>query len=116
MKAGCSAKLAASQHPHNEISSGLHNRLHCHGSRPTDESSPTAAPRPREATSRLPSSVVSRPAEADAHHWDDDGPPYDKAVGNPNAYSACTVGRHNVILVYMSGMEKANAAAVAANC
>lgn len=60
--------------------------------------------------------------EADAvdalldNHWDDDGPPYDKATGDPNAYTTGVVGRHNVVLAHMPGMGKANAAAVAANC
>lgn len=60
--------------------------------------------------------------EADAvdalfdRHWDDDGPPYDKAPGDPNAYSTGAIGRHNVVLAHMPGMGKANAAAVAANC
>ena len=59
--------------------------------------------------------------EADAvdalfdRHWDDDGPPYDKAPGDPNAYSTGTIGRHNVVLTHMPGMGKANAAAVAAS-
>jgi nucleoside phosphorylase len=60
--------------------------------------------------------------EADAvdalfdQHWDDDGLPYDKAQGDPNAYSFGAIGRHNVVLAYMPGMGKANAAAVAASC
>ena len=60
--------------------------------------------------------------EADAvealfdHHWDDDGPSYDKAAGDPNAYSTGAIGRNNVVLAHMPGMGKANAAAVAANC
>ncbi|KAK4201226.1 nucleoside phosphorylase domain-containing protein [Triangularia verruculosa] len=59
--------------------------------------------------------------EADAvdalfdHYWDDDGPPYDKATGDPNAYSIGAVGRYNVVLAHMLGMGKANVAAVAAN-
>lgn len=48
--------------------------------------------------------------------WDEDGPPYDKAPGDPNAYSTGVIGRHNVVLAHMPGMGKANAAAVAANC
>ena len=48
--------------------------------------------------------------------WDDDERPYDKAAGDPNAYSTGAVGRHNVVLVHMPGMGKASAAAVAANC
>lgn len=60
--------------------------------------------------------------EADAvealfdHYWGDDGPHYDKAPGDPNAYSTGSIGRHNVVLAYMPGMGKASSAAVAANC
>ncbi|KAK8112018.1 uncharacterized protein PG998_008475 [Apiospora kogelbergensis] len=60
--------------------------------------------------------------EADAaealfdHHWEDDGPPYDKAPGDPNAYSTGSIGRHNVVLTYMPGIGKVNATTVAANC
>ncbi|SPB49184.1 Cytochrome P450 family protein [Aspergillus niger] len=50
------------------------------------------------------------------HYWDDNGPPYDKYPGDPNAYSCGAIGRHNVVLVHMPGMGKANAAAVAAHC
>ncbi|KAI2888936.1 hypothetical protein CBS63078_10339 [Aspergillus niger] len=50
------------------------------------------------------------------HYWDDNGPSYDKHPGDPNAYSCGAIGRHNVVLVYMPGMGKANAAAVAAHC
>lgn len=60
--------------------------------------------------------------EADAvrelfdRHWEDDGPPYDKASGDPNAYSTGLVGRHNVVLAHMPGMGKANVAAMASSC
>jgi nucleoside phosphorylase len=60
--------------------------------------------------------------EADAiealfdHHWDDDGPPFDKESGDPNAYSTGVIGRFNVVLAYMPGMGKVNAATVASNC
>jgi nucleoside phosphorylase len=66
--------------------------------------------------------ICALPIEADAvdalfdHHWDDDGPPYDKAARDPNAYSTGAIGRHNVVLAHMPGMGKASAAAVAANC
>lgn len=66
--------------------------------------------------------ICALPLEADAvdalfdRHWDDDGPPYDKAPGDPNAYSTGAIGRHNVVLAHMPGMGKASAAAVAANC
>ncbi|KAK8057954.1 hypothetical protein PG996_011891 [Apiospora saccharicola] len=60
--------------------------------------------------------------EADAvealfdHHWDDDGPPYDKAPGDPNAYSTGVIGRHNVVLAHMPGMGKINATTVGSHC
>ncbi|KAH7150872.1 hypothetical protein DER46DRAFT_562335 [Fusarium sp. MPI-SDFR-AT-0072] len=60
--------------------------------------------------------------EADAiealfdHHWEDDGLPFDKEPGDPNAYSIGVIGRFNVVLAYMPGVGKANAATVAANC
>lgn len=60
--------------------------------------------------------------EADAiealfdHYWDDEGPPYDKAEGDPNSYTTGSIGRHNVVLAYMPGMGKANAGLVAAHC
>ncbi|KAH6973707.1 hypothetical protein BKA56DRAFT_619914 [Ilyonectria sp. MPI-CAGE-AT-0026] len=59
--------------------------------------------------------------EADAvealfdHNWDD-GPSYDKASGDPNAYSTGSIGRHNVVLTHMPGMGKGSAATVAAHC
>ncbi|EFY91572.1 kinesin, putative [Metarhizium acridum CQMa 102] len=49
-------------------------------------------------------------------YWDDDGPPFDKAPGDPNAYSMGAIGRHNVVLAHMPSMEKANAAMVASYC
>ncbi|PCD44537.1 hypothetical protein AU210_003613 [Fusarium oxysporum f. sp. radicis-cucumerinum] len=60
--------------------------------------------------------------EADAiealfdHHWDDDGLPFDKEPGDPNAYSTGVIGRFNVVLAYMPGMGKVNAATVASSC
>jgi len=81
--------------------------------------------RPRRPTTRLDFEIAvicALTLEADAvdalfdHHWDDDGPPYDKAQNDPNAYSTGAVGRHNVVLAHMPGMGKASAAAVAANC
>lgn len=44
------------------------------------------------------------------------GPPFDKAPGDPNAYSTGVIGRHNVVLVRMPGMGKTNAAIVANSC
>ncbi|RTE79111.1 hypothetical protein BHE90_006420 [Fusarium euwallaceae] len=60
--------------------------------------------------------------EADAiealfdHHWKDDQVFYGKAPGDTNVYSPGVMGRHNVVLVYMSGMGKSAAAAAAASC
>ncbi|PNP59218.1 hypothetical protein FNYG_15000 [Fusarium nygamai] len=66
--------------------------------------------------------ICALPLEATAiealfdHYWDDDGSPFDKEPGDPNAYSTGVIGRHNVVLAHMPGMGKANAAAVAAKC
>ncbi|TGJ79169.1 hypothetical protein E0Z10_g9595 [Xylaria hypoxylon] len=66
--------------------------------------------------------VCALPLEADVvealfdQHWDNNGPPYDKAPGDPNAYTTGAIGRHSVVLAHMPSMGKANAAAVAANC
>ncbi|GAB1319048.1 hypothetical protein MFIFM68171_09258 [Madurella fahalii] len=65
--------------------------------------------------------ICALPTEADAveglfdRHWDDDGPSYGKAAGDPNAYSTGSLGRHNVALAHMPGMGKANAAAATAD-
>ncbi|RYP76626.1 hypothetical protein DL769_003586 [Monosporascus sp. CRB-8-3] len=86
---------------------------------------PTTGGPPLRPATRLDFAIAvicASPLEADAvdalfdHHWDDDGPPYDKAPGDPNAYSTGAVGRHNVVLAHMPGVGKVNAAAVAANC
>ncbi|RDA90315.1 hypothetical protein CP533_0394 [Ophiocordyceps camponoti-saundersi (nom. inval.)] len=66
--------------------------------------------------------ICALTTEADAvealfdRYWDDEGPPYDKASGDPNAYSTGCIGRHNVVLAHMPTMGKASAAAVASNC
>ncbi|KAI3326741.1 hypothetical protein HD806DRAFT_488058 [Xylariaceae sp. AK1471] len=65
--------------------------------------------------------ICALPLEADAvealfdKHWNN-SQPHDVACGDPNAYTAGVVGRHNVVLVHMPGMGKVNAAAVAAYC
>ncbi|RSL61841.1 hypothetical protein CEP53_004951 [Fusarium sp. AF-6] len=46
------------------------------------------------------------------HHWED----YGKAQGDKNAYSTGVIGRHNVVLIHMSGMGKLSAAAAAIYC
>ncbi|EXL60706.1 hypothetical protein FOCG_03527 [Fusarium oxysporum f. sp. radicis-lycopersici 26381] len=82
-------------------------------------------PRPRRPNDRRGFEIAiicALTLEADAiealfdHHWDDDGPPFDKEPGDPNAYSTGVIGRFNVVLAYMPGMGKVNAATVASNC
>ncbi|RKK33368.1 hypothetical protein BFJ69_g18737, partial [Fusarium oxysporum] len=82
-------------------------------------------PRPRRPSHRRGFEIAiicALTLEADAiealfdHHWDDDGPPFDKEPGDPNAYSTGVIGRFNVVLAYMPGMGKVNAATVASNC
>ena len=81
--------------------------------------------RPRRPATRADFQIAvfcALPIEADAvvalfdPRWDDDARPYDKAAGDPNAYSPGAIDRHNVVLVHMPGMGKASAAAVAAHC
>lgn len=47
--------------------------------------------------------------------WDDEDNPYDKAAGDPNAYSIGAIGRHNVVVAHMGGMGKVSASIVAGN-
>jgi nucleoside phosphorylase len=47
--------------------------------------------------------------------WGDDGEMYGKASGDPNAYTTGVIGIHNVVLAYMPGMGKRNAANVASS-
>ncbi|KAH7459857.1 hypothetical protein FOMA001_g19797 [Fusarium oxysporum f. sp. matthiolae] len=86
-------------------------------------STPSSRPlRPNDRRGFEIAIICALPLEADAiealfdHYWDDDGSPFDKEPGDPNAYSTGVVGRHNVVLAHMPGMGKANAAAVAAKC
>lgn len=46
-------------------------------------------------------------------YWDDDGERYGKAPGDPNAYSTGAIGSQNVVLAFMPGMGKGDAANVA---
>ncbi|KAG7402588.1 Nephrocystin-3 [Fusarium oxysporum f. sp. rapae] len=86
-------------------------------------STPSPGPsRPKDRYDFEIAIICALPLEADAiealfdHYWDDDGSPFDKEPGDPNAYSTGVIGRHNVVLAHMPGMGKANAAAVAAKC
>ncbi|KAL6409944.1 putative kinesin [Ilyonectria robusta] len=79
-------------------------------------------PRPTSRHSFEIAIICALTLEADAvgalfdFHWDDDGSPFDKAPGDPNAYSTGAIDRHNVVLAHMPGMGKANATTVANNC
>jgi nucleoside phosphorylase len=79
-------------------------------------------PRPKDRRGFEIAIICALPLEADAvealfdHDWDDEDPPFDKERGDPNAYSTGVIGRHNVVLAYMPGMGKVNAAVVASNC
>ncbi|PNP84972.1 hypothetical protein FNYG_01669 [Fusarium nygamai] len=79
-------------------------------------------PRPSDRRGFEIAIICALTLEADAiealfdHHWEDDGPPFDKEPGDPNAYSTGVIGRFNVVLAYMPRMGKVNAATVAANC
>ncbi|KAG7402471.1 hypothetical protein Forpe1208_v017198 [Fusarium oxysporum f. sp. rapae] len=83
---------------------------------------PPRPPRPSDHRGFEIAVICALTLEADAiealfdHHWDDDGPPFDKESGDPNAYSTGVIGRFNVVLAYMPGMGKVNAATVASNC
>ncbi|KAI7909609.1 hypothetical protein M9X92_011536 [Pyricularia oryzae] len=49
--------------------------------------------------------------------WDEnaDGHPYDKAIGDPNAYTTGLVGCHNVVLTHLGGIGNVSAAGAAAS-
>ncbi|KAF5587312.1 kinesin light chain [Fusarium subglutinans] len=85
-------------------------------------SSNSLPPRPSDRRGFEIAIICALTLEADAiealfdHHWEDDGLPFDKDPGDPNAYSTGVIGRFNVVLAYMPGMGKVNAATVAANC
>ncbi|KAF5706795.1 kinesin light chain [Fusarium mundagurra] len=87
-----------------------------------DSSANSHPPRPSDRRGFEIAIICALTFEADAiealfdHHWEDDGPPFDKEPGDPNAYSTGVIGRFNVVLAYMPGMGKVNAATVAANC
>lgn len=65
--------------------------------------------------------ICALQVEADAVHavfdmfWEDEGKTYGKAPGDNNFYTEGVIGEHNVVLAYMPGMGKINAAGVAAN-
>jgi nucleoside phosphorylase len=82
----------------------------------------TLPPRPSDRRGFEIAIICALTLEADAieasfdHQWDYDGPPFDKEPGDPNAYCTGVIGRLNVVLAYMPGTGKVNAATVASNC
>ncbi|KAF5701635.1 ankyrin protein 3 [Fusarium globosum] len=90
----------------------------------TDSATTTQShpPRPSDRHGFEIAIICSTALEADAidalfdRYWEDDGLYYDKEPGDPNAYSTGVIGRFNVVLVYMPGTGKVNAASVAAHC
>ncbi|KAL6357030.1 hypothetical protein LRP88_10647 [Fusarium phalaenopsidis] len=87
-----------------------------------DESNQLSRVRPTDRCGFETAIICALTLEADAvealfdYHWDEDVTLYGKAPGDPNAYSTGVMGRHNVVLAYMSGMGKSAAASVAASC
>lgn len=47
--------------------------------------------------------------------WDENGDPFGKAVGDMNSYRTGRIGKHNVVLLLLSGMGKVRAAHATAN-
>lgn len=78
--------------------------------------------RPNDRRGLEIATICALALEADAvkplfyHSRDDEGSPFDKRLGDPNAYSTGMIGRHSVILSYMPGVGIVNASAVAFNC
>lgn len=50
------------------------------------------------------------------HIWDKNGDRYGKAPNDTNSYRTGVIGNHNVVLAYMTGMGKVQAASVAKSC
>ncbi|KAJ5621360.1 hypothetical protein N7528_006143 [Penicillium herquei] len=50
------------------------------------------------------------------HIWDINGDRYGKALNDTNSYRTGVIGNHNVVLAYMTGMGKVEAATVAKSC
>lgn len=80
---------------------------------------PTAR-RPRSRNEFEIAVICTLRAESDAvealfdEFWDEDDS-YGKAAGDPNAYTAGRIGKHNLVLAYMPGMGTGTAASVAAS-
>ena len=77
--------------------------------------------RPRHRSDFEIAIVCALRLEADAvealfdKFWDEDSDGYGKAQGDTNAYTTGVIGCHNVVLAFMPGIGKGNAASVAAS-
>ncbi|KAL6237462.1 hypothetical protein BDW75DRAFT_248950 [Aspergillus navahoensis] len=77
---------------------------------------------PRDGTDFSIAIICALEVESDAvellfdHIWDANGDRYGKAPGDPNSYRTGVIGNHNVVLAYMTGMGKVQAASVAKSC
>lgn len=78
----------------------------------------TKPPRPGDRRDFEIAVICALRSEADAvkvlfdKFWEDDEHRYGKAPGDPNAYTMGVIGDHNVVLAFMPGMGKGNAASV----
>lgn len=88
----------------------------------SEDVEPTGPRRPASRSDFEIAVVCALTIEANAvealfdHFWDRDGPDYNKAADDPNAYTTGSIGHHNVVLAHMPGMGKKDAATVATNC
>lgn len=79
-------------------------------------------PPPRDRNGFTTAIICALEVESDAverlfdHFWDKNGDRYGKAQSDDNSYRTGVIGNHNVVLAYMTGMGKAEAAKVATSC
>ncbi|KAJ6260293.1 hypothetical protein Dda_4518 [Drechslerella dactyloides] len=93
-----------------------------HGQTIVDQSDTLQTPtRPANRRGFEVAIICTLPFEADAvealfnHYWDNNRPPYDKAPGNPNAYSTGAISCHNIVLTYIPAIGKVNRTIVTTN-
>ncbi|KAJ6032530.1 hypothetical protein N7540_003262 [Penicillium herquei] len=78
--------------------------------------------KPRERKDFSIAIICALEVESDAvehlfdHVWDADGDVFGKALNDTNSYRTGVIGNHNVVLAYMTGMGKVQAASVAKSC
>ncbi|GMF82074.1 unnamed protein product [Aspergillus oryzae] len=79
-------------------------------------------PTPRDRKDFSVAIICALEVESDAvellfdHIWDANGDRYGKAAHDPYSYRTGVIGNHNVVLAYMTGMGKVQAASVAKSC